>query len=89
MQMNDDAAHCPQSHALEMPTLDIRDLLLADVGPHRQFQLRPGQAPTQRHMQAAERVLRYLAGTKEVGLVFGSRNGDATRASLERLPDWL
>jgi hypothetical protein len=33
------------------------------------------QAPTARHMQAAERVLRYLAGTKEVGLVFGSRNG--------------
>jgi len=34
------------------------------------------QSPTQRHMQAAERVLRYLAGTKEVGLVFGSRNGE-------------
>src|SRR5690606_2295001 len=34
------------------------------------------QSPTQRHIQAAERVLRYLAGTKEVGLVFGSRNGD-------------
>jgi methyl coenzyme M reductase gamma subunit len=34
------------------------------------------QAPMQRHMQAAERVLRYLAGTKDVGLVFGSRNGD-------------
>jgi transposase InsO family protein len=33
------------------------------------------QAPTQRHMLAAERVLRYLAGTKEVGLIFGSRNG--------------
>ena len=29
-------------------------------------------------MEAAERVLRYLAGTKEVGLVFGSRNGEAT-----------
>lgn len=34
-------------------------------------------APTSRHMLAAERVFRYLAGTKEVGLVFGSRNGDA------------
>lgn len=33
-------------------------------------------APTQMHMTAAERVLRYLAGTKEVGLIFGSRNGD-------------
>ena len=32
-------------------------------------------APTKRHMTAAERVLRYLAGTKKVGLVFGSRNG--------------
>ncbi|RYF15528.1 MAG: transposon Pol polyprotein, partial [Oxalobacteraceae bacterium] len=32
-------------------------------------------APTVRHMQAAERVLRYLAGTKDIGLVFGSRNG--------------
>jgi hypothetical protein len=34
-------------------------------------------APTARHMQAAERVLRYLAGTKDIGLVFGARNGDA------------
>ena len=31
--------------------------------------------PTKRHMMAAERVLRYLAGTKDGGLVFGSRNG--------------
>jgi hypothetical protein len=36
-------------------------------------------APTQLHMTAAERVLRYLAGTKEVGLIFGSRNGDDDR----------
>ena len=34
-------------------------------------------APAQLHMVAAERVLRYLAGTRDVGLVFGSRNGDA------------
>ena len=34
-------------------------------------------APTVRHMQAAERVLRYLAGSKDVGLVFGARNGDS------------
>jgi transposase InsO family protein len=33
------------------------------------------QAPRRRHMQAAERVLRYLAGTKDIGLVFGSRGG--------------
>jgi hypothetical protein len=42
------------------------------------------QAPTRRHMQAAERVLRYLAGTKEVGLVFGSRNGDTVGDSRGR-----
>ena len=34
-------------------------------------------APTQLHMAAAERILRYLAGTKEIGLIFGSRNGAA------------
>jgi hypothetical protein len=34
-------------------------------------------APTARHMLAADRVLRYLAGSKAVGLVFGNRNGDA------------
>jgi hypothetical protein len=33
-------------------------------------------APTQQHMTAAERVLRYLAGVKDIGLVFGSRNGN-------------
>jgi hypothetical protein len=42
------------------------------------------QAPTLRHMQAAERVLRYLAGTKDVGLVFGSRNGDIVGDSRGR-----
>ncbi len=42
------------------------------------------QAPTQRHMLAAERVLRYLAGTKEVGLVFGSRNGETVGDSRGR-----
>lgn len=42
------------------------------------------QAPTDRHMQAAERVLRYLTGTKEIGLVFGSRNGDAVGDSRGR-----
>jgi hypothetical protein len=42
------------------------------------------QAPTQRHMQAAERVFRYLAGTKELGLVFGSRNGSLVGDSRGR-----
>ena len=41
-------------------------------------------APTQLHMAAAERVLRYLAGTKEVGLIFGSRNGDVVGDSRGR-----
>lgn len=42
------------------------------------------QTPKQRHMKAAERVLRYLAGTKEVGLVFGSRNGSVVGDSRGR-----
>jgi transposase InsO family protein len=42
------------------------------------------QAPLQHHMQAAERVLRYLAGTKDIGLVFGSRNGDTVGDSRGR-----
>jgi hypothetical protein len=42
------------------------------------------QAPTHRHALAAERVLRYLSGTKSVGLVFGSRNGDSIGDSRGR-----
>jgi len=42
------------------------------------------QAPTHRHALAAERVLRYLAGTKSLGLVFGSRNGDTVGDSRGR-----
>jgi hypothetical protein len=42
------------------------------------------QAPTHRHALAAERVLRYLAGTKALGLVFGSRNGDVVGDSRGR-----
>jgi hypothetical protein len=42
------------------------------------------QDPRQRHMLAAERVFRYLAGTKEVGLIFGSRNGDTVGDSRGR-----
>jgi hypothetical protein len=41
-------------------------------------------APTELHMAAAERVLRYLAGTKELGLMFGSRNGDTVGDSRGR-----
>ena len=43
-------------------------------------------APTTRHMQAAERVFRYVAGTLEVGLVFGARNGSAFTESRGRSP---
>jgi hypothetical protein len=34
-------------------------------------------APTQQHMAAADRVMRYLAGTRGLGLTFGTRNGGA------------
>ena len=34
------------------------------------------QAPAPEDMRAAKRVFRYLAGTKDVGLVFGSRQGN-------------
>ena len=40
--------------------------------------------PTHRHMVAAERVLRYLSGTKDVGLVFGKHNGDVVGDSRGR-----
>jgi hypothetical protein len=36
--------------------------------------------PRQRHMVAAERVLRYLAGTKALGLTFGAGATEAQRA---------
>jgi len=34
-------------------------------------------APTQQHMAAADRVMRYLASTRGLGLTFGTRNGGA------------
>jgi transposase InsO family protein len=42
------------------------------------------QAPTGRSMLAAKRVLRYLAGTKDVGLVFGALAGGKAAASDTR-----
>jgi len=42
------------------------------------------QAPTRRNMIAAERVLRYLAGTRDLGLVFGSHNGSSAGDSRGR-----
>jgi hypothetical protein len=46
------------------------------------------QAPLQRHMVAADRVLRYLSGCKGLGLVFGARKQldacvDTSGASME------
>jgi hypothetical protein len=35
------------------------------------------QDPRVRDMIAIDRILRYYAGTKDVGLIFGSRNGDS------------
>lgn len=47
-----------------------------DINHAVQQLARAMQAPTAHSLQAAKRVFRYLAGTKDVGLVFGSRNGD-------------
>lgn len=50
------------------------------------------QAPTVRHMLAAERIMRYLAGTRDVGLVFGARSsssavGDSRGHKAQQLID--
>jgi hypothetical protein len=55
-----------------------------DIAYAVQLLARGMQAPTQQHMVAAKRVFRYLAGTKTVGLVFGSRNGDQTASTRGR-----
>lgn len=39
------------------------------------------QAPKQQHMVAAERVFRYLAGTKNIGLIFGREQQQKTNHS--------
>ena len=55
-----------------------------DIAHAVQMLARAMQAPTEQHMQAAKRVFRYLAGSKDVGLIFGSRNGDAVADSRGR-----
>jgi len=55
-----------------------------DIAHAVQVLARSMQAPTQQHLQAAKRVFRYLAGTKSVGLIFGSRNGDTVADSRGR-----
>ena len=42
------------------------------------------QAPMQSDMMAAKRLFRYLAGTKDIGLVFGSHAGDLPRDTRGR-----
>ena len=46
-------------------------------------------APTNRDMLAIDRILRYLAGTKDIGLVFGSRNGDSVGDSRGRTTEMM
>jgi hypothetical protein len=54
-----------------------------DIG-HAVNQLtRHMQAPVERHMKAANRVLRYLAGTKDMGLWFGRRRRQDDREGAE------
>jgi len=52
-----------------------------DISYAVQLLARGMQAPTHRHMVAAKRVFRYLAGTKDVGLSFGTHNGDKVASS--------
>jgi hypothetical protein len=44
------------------------------------------QSPARRDLTAAKRVLRYLSGTRDIRLVFGSRNGDSLGDSRGRSP---
>jgi transposase InsO family protein len=55
-----------------------------DIAHQVQLLARSMQAPMERHMTAAKRVLRYLAGTKDIGLIFGSSNGDKVADSRGR-----
>jgi hypothetical protein len=55
-----------------------------DIAHAVQVLARSMQAPTEQHMQAAKRVFRYLAGSKDIGLIFGSRNGDSVADSRGR-----
>jgi hypothetical protein len=56
-----------------------------DIAHAVQMLTRQMQAPLQRHMVAAERVLRYLAGTKKMGLVFGSQQQSGSASEDEAI----
>ena len=45
------------------------------------------QAPLERHMNAVNRIFRYLAGTRDVGLVFGGRVAPTESVSLSAFSD--
>ena len=67
-----------------------------DIAHSVQVLTRHMQAPARRHMTAAERVLRYLAGTKNLGLSLGSSsqfsqssdNSGAVEVSAYADADW-
>jgi hypothetical protein len=44
------------------------------------------QQPSRKHMKAVDRIFRYLAGTKEMGLIFGSRLTEDARGNTTHLP---
>src|SRR6185312_8594554 len=44
------------------------------------------QAPLRKHMKMVDRILRYLAGTREFGLVFGSRRDENTTSEVGHIP---
>ena len=54
-----------------------------DISYAMQKLTRQMQAPLKRHMNAAERVLRYLAGTKELGLIFGREYSEQKEQLME------
>ena len=74
----DEPAHDAQRYMELVGTLMYATICTRPDAQHAIMVLaRHMQAPLRRHELAAERVLRYLAGTKHMGLVFGAaRSGD-------------
>jgi hypothetical protein len=81
------AAHQEQSDEQRQPTDRQRYMEITGTLMYAAISTRPDiahavfylashmVAPTRLHMAAADRVMRYLAGTRGLGLIFGSRNG--------------
>ena len=88
-ETDEDGAGQPADHAKYMEI--VGTLLYAtistrlDISYAVQKLTRQMQAPLKRHMVAAERVLRYLAGTKELGLTFGRVNEEERKSNDELL----